>query len=713
MTEPSGTAAQELAREQAHVSRAYARLRQMRDETARLERETLRSPGTGTPQALYERDVAVLAAASRRVDLEAALDGLVFGRLDRRDGSVHHVGRLGVRTEGQEPLVVDWRAPAAAAFYRATPADPEGIVRRRLISCRGEQVLGVEDDLLDPSAADQLPGGVVVGDGAFLAALSRERTGHMRDIVATIQREQDDAIRAPDDGALLVTGGPGTGKTAVALHRVAYLMYQHRDRYARRGVLVVGPSPVFVDYISQVLPSLGETSVQLSDLGGLVAWLSVTGYDEPALAAVKGSAAMAELARRAVRAAAGRPLRDVVLHYDGRRLRVRAGDLARRRAGLGRSRRSHNGSRAAAGNALRELLWRAYAAAVGAADWPEERRARERADFDDAVREEPAYVEALDVLWPILEPQEVFARLRRGELGTGRLAEGVLDAPAVRTLWDGWTEGTVSAGDVALADELEHLVGAPPPPPVNEDEEPLPPDYQELRTYGERLARRATPVSEREGHREFAHVVVDEAQDVTPMQWRMLGRRGRAATWTVVGDWAQSAWPQPAAAHAAMTEALGSGRRVRRHELTTNYRTSAEIAALAARVLRRIDPAATPPRAVRSTGVEPRVVTGVADLPAALREVLDDVSREVAGTVGVAAGFGMVQRVRAWLPDGDPRVTVVDPWQAKGLEFDACVVVAPEQLAAESATGLRSLYVALTRATQRLAVVSEAAHPLP
>ena len=221
-----GELSQEIAREQGVVDRALARLEVLREEALVRERESLHGTGTGTPQAIFERDVQALAAASRRLDLDAAGEGLVFGRLDLLDGPVHHIGRLGLRTEDQEPIVVDWRAPAAAPFYRATAADALGVVRRRTITCRGTQVVGVEDELLDPEAQVD---GTVVGDAAFLAAVSRERGPQMRDIVATIQREQDLAVRAPDDGALVVTGGPGTGKTAVALHRVAYLMYARRD----------------------------------------------------------------------------------------------------------------------------------------------------------------------------------------------------------------------------------------------------------------------------------------------------------------------------------------------------------------------------------------------------------------------------------------------------------------------------------------------------
>ena len=292
-----------------------------------------------------------LAAAARRSDLDLAGEGLVFGRLDLGDGTVHHVGRLGLRTEDQEPIVVDWRAPAAAAFYRATAADPQGVVRRRTITTRGTQVRGLEDELLDADGAEHLAGTTVVGDGAFLAAVSRERGPRMRDIVATIQREQDLAVRAPDDGALVVTGGPGTGKTAVALHRVAYLMYAKRDWYSRRGVLVVGPSPVFVDYIGAVLPALGETSVRLSSLGRLPVLprgLEVTADDPPAVAAVKGSARMVPLLRRVVREMGGaRRVPDLELTRWGSGLVLSGEELAGAAAQVSRGARSHNGGRAA------------------------------------------------------------------------------------------------------------------------------------------------------------------------------------------------------------------------------------------------------------------------------------------------------------------------------------------------------------------------------
>ncbi len=698
------------------LDRAHARLGLLRAEALRREVESMRPTG-GTPQAVYERDVTAQAAANRRADLDHAGEGLLFGRLDHRDGTVHHIGRMGLRTENQEPIVVDWRAPAAAAFYRATAADPQGVVRRRTVSTRRDKVVGVDDELLDASAEDALEGTVVVGDGAFLAAVSRERTGQMRDIVATIQREQDEAVRAPDDGALVVTGGPGTGKTAVALHRVAYLMYARREWYSRRGVLVVGPSPVFVDYIGAVLPALGETSVRLAslaDLPELPRDVRVEGYDGPAALAVKGSARMADLLRKVVRSLGGsRHLQDLEVNRWGATVTVRGADIARRRSQVHRSSRSHNSGRQAFAVGLVELAWRAWERRPQATRTESD----DRDDFAAWIRHDPAFRRALDAAWPVLLPWPVLTSLRSGELPLRDLARNLLSDDEVDALTGSWarsTEGVVplTAADAALYDELVELLGAPPVEAEEQDdgwdelaELAARARESEVTTHADRTSRARRNLAEERDYRTYAHVVVDEAQDVTPMQWRMLGRRARGATWTVVGDWVQSAWPDVQEIRDALAAVLGKSR-LRSVELTTNYRTSTEVAALAARLLVRIDADLQAPAAVRSTGIEPLLLSGsVLDLlPGAVETLL----AQVGGTVGVVAPYALVSQLRAVLPE-DPRLTVVDPWQVKGLEYDGCVVADPHGIVAESqhpVAGLRSLYVALTRATQRLVVVS-------
>jgi len=705
----------EVAREQAHVEVALARLEVLRAEAVRREKESLR-PAGGSPQAVYERDVTALAAAARRGDLDAAGEGLVFGRLDVTDGAPLHVGRLGLRTEDQEPIVVDWRAPAAAPFYRATAADPLGVVRRRTISCAGPRVTGVEDELLDPTA--ELDGTVVVGDGAFLAAVSRVRGPQMRDIVATIQREQDLAVRAPDDGALVVTGGPGTGKTAVALHRVAYLMYAKREWYGRRGVLVVGPSPVFVDYIAAVLPSLGETSVRLSDLGGLPVLprgFTVDGYDAPAVVALKGSARMAQLLARIVRQLATvARVPDLELTRWGHTFVVPARELVQRRQQVGRSPRSHNGGHAAYAAALIDIVWRAWERRPAAAR-PEP---GDREDFGAWLRADPSFQRVLGLAWPVLLPEQVLEALRSGSVP---LPSGTYSDDELRLLSASWPATSLSAADTAIVDELAALLGAPPEPEPDPDE-----DWDELADLDARArAAEVTTFADRNRStrpsvltgadlRTYAHVVVDEAQDVTPMQWRMLGRRARGATWTIVGDWAQSAWPDVEEVRSALSDVLGRSR-VRTVELTTNYRTTTEVAALATRVLARVDPAAVSPAAVRTSGWEPTWELAPSLAPtsdallAALPGAVDALLVAVSGTVGVVCPHGLFVPALATLDGLDPRVSVVDTWQVKGLEYDGCIVLAPEQVVTESLTaqaGLRTLYVALTRATQRLTVLS-------
>ncbi|MDP9182398.1 MAG: AAA family ATPase, partial [Actinomycetota bacterium] len=598
--------AREVAHEQEVLDRALARLEVLRKEAVVRERDSLQIAQAGTPQGLYERDVQVLAAAMRRSDLDAAGEGLVFGRLDLTSGDPLHVGRIGLRTEDQEPIVVDWRAPAAAAYYQATAADPLGVVRRRTISSRVDRVVGVDDELLDPEADLK---GTVVGDGAFLAAVSRERGPHMRDIVATIQREQDLAVRAPDDGALVVTGGPGTGKTAVALHRVAYLMYARRDWYGRRGVLVVGPSDVFVDYISAVLPSLGETSVRLSSLAGvpvLSRELVLGGDDDAAAIAVKGSARMATLLKRAVRHLGGRErLRELELERWGQPLTLSVNEQLRCRSRVGRAPRSHNAGHTAYVGALVETAWRIWERRPNAGR-PEP---GDREDFGRWLKHEPGFVRAVEAAWPVLRPAEVLDALRSGKVPLSKVTNALYDESEQAVLARTWPTAVLSAADVALVDELDALLGPVPEPEPDPDDawselaelEALAAEHG-VTTYADR--NRSGRQALDQDHRAFAHVVVDEAQDVTPMQWRMLGRRARGATWTVVGDWAQSAWPAVEEIRSSLDAVMGSAR-VRTVTLSTNYRTSTEIADLAARVLHRIDATAVPPVAVRSTGVAP------------------------------------------------------------------------------------------------------------
>jgi DNA helicase IV len=670
----------EITAEQRHVDRVYARLTQLREEAKELRSAGYRRGQERHPGALFERDVMVFQASRMLRELETEHEGLVFGRLDKVAGQIQYVGRLGVRDPDFEPLVIDWRAPAAAAFYRATPENPMEVVRRRTIRSFGQRVLDLTDDLLMPDAApDGMP---VVGEGSLMADLSRARGPAMRDIVATIQREQDEAVRAPSGGITEISGGPGTGKTAVALHRAAYLLYADRRRFSG-GVLVVGPSPVFMDYISRVLPSLGEDTVELRSLGGVLDGVSASRLDPPALAELKGSGRMRRLLKAALASDPPGVPTELRMVYRGQVIRLGADTLGSVRRDVHRQRATPNRARREAAAALLNALW----LASGDIDNPSSRADRESLIADLGDRSE--FDAFLDDWWTELRPTEVLSWLGDPRRLSG-LAGRTLRPDQVAALsasWrsaDGSGQPDWSVADVALLDELRVLAGE--------------------RGEGRR-------------GREFfyGHVIVDEAQDLSPMQWRMLGRRGQYASWTIVGDPAQTSWPTTDEADRARESALGRVKTRRRFQLSTNYRNSAEIFELAASVVRDVVAPAELPKPVRSTGWAPSVLTvDAAKLPAACREAVDELLEAVEGTVGVITAMDRRAEVSGWLAgrfgagvDGaESRLRVAGSLEAKGLEYDAVVLVSPSELIAESSTGRRALYVALTRATQRLTVLS-------
>jgi hypothetical protein len=696
------TLEQEMAAEQRHLDRVYARLAELRRSAARAERDGYRLARVGNFGALVERDAMVFHAAKRRHVLDAEHEGLVFGRLDLRDRQVLHVGRLGVRGENAETLVVDWRAPAAAPFYQATPAEPLGVVRRRTIQSSAEKVTRIEDDLLDPEAA---PAEMrVVGDGALLATLSRATGRGMRDIVATIQREQDEAIRSPGSGVTIVSGGPGTGKTAVALHRAAYLLYSDRSRYAGGGILVVGPSPVFVEYIASVLPSLGEETASLHSLGSLFPGMTARRTDPPEVAAVKGSLRMRRVLERAVRDAVPDGPEELRLLYRGTLLRLNRGELDQiRDRALHRGARRNEVRRAGFDGVFAAL--HAQARRLGINRLPELR------GFSDELAERTDFRDFLKAWWPRLHPRHVLGWLARPER-LRRYAGGILAGSEIRLLEAAYrsldAEG-LTVADIALLDELDAQLGKPPRPARQKrDPYQLAGGVRELSTFGERQrAARAAARERPEDYRDYAHVVVDESQDVSPMQWRMVGRRGRLASWTVVGDPAQTAWTgDPEELTRARDQAVG-GRRRRQFTLTTNYRNSAEIFAVAAAEIRRLYPDLPLPSAVRSTGVDPvELVVPAAELPPATVQAATALLAEVEGTVGVITPVPRRDEVAGWLEGlGGGRLQVVTSLEAKGMEYDGVVLVAPSEIRADPGSGVRTLYVALSRATQRLTTI--------
>ncbi len=679
----------EIAQEQKHVDRVYARLARLRADAQRAEAEGYRQASVGNFGSLVERDAMVFHAARRRHAFDAEHEGLVFGRLDMHpETDLHHdeesvarryIGRLGVRAEDGEPLLIDWRAPAAAAFYRATAAQPLGVIRRRMITSFGEKVTSLDDDLLDPNAAGADLR--VVGDGALMAALSRAKGTGMRDIVATIQHEQDVAIRSPASGVTVVEGGPGTGKTAVALHRAAYLLYTDRSRFAGGGVLIVGPSPVFVQYIETVLPALGEESATLRSLGQLVPGMNATREETAQVRAIKGSLRMRKVLRRAAEDAPPSSPEGLRMRYRGEWLVLsrREGEEIRRRVGRGARRNEVRGK------AFGEVLDTLWAAAKDSMHIEQSR-------FDDDLSDHEDFRAFLRAWWPLVTPLQVLTwladprRLRR-------YADGVLSHDEQRVLARS-IRAEPSIDDIPLLDELAELVGSQPRPKKR---------VRQTQTLGQMGARRER-VQREADYRDYAHVVVDESQDVTPMQWRMVGRRGHAASWTIVGDPAQSAWIGDAHEPArARDEAIG--RRARHHHrLTTNYRNSAEIFEVAAEVIRRVSPDLPLPIAVRSTGVAPEDVMTVPEtLPDTVRAAVEKLLGEVEGTVGVITpNAAFRDRVKAWLKPDD-RVGVVTALAAKGMEYDAVALIEPSLVDSP-----RTLYVALSRATQRLTTISTA-----
>ena len=707
-------AAQEIAHEQEFVDRVYLQLEESARHARELAKEGHGRGRLGHEGGLVERDAMVFQAAKRIATLDAAHEGLVFGRLDlSTENDPRYIGRIGLRDANRDSMLVDWRAPAAAVFYQATAAEPQGVVRRRVLRCSGSTVVAVEDDLLDSEADTDLP---IVGEGALMAQLSRARDRTMHSIVATIQAEQDEAIRAPGRGVVSISGGPGTGKTVVALHRAAYLLYSDRRRYERGGVMIVGPSGVFMRYIERVLPSLGETAVALRSLGEVVDGVKGVRHDDPAVADVKGAARMAELLRRTARQPAPDAPREFRIFYRDDTIMLTTQELsALRRQLLSHGKRNRQHPRVA--STLLDAMWRQVTGGRG--------RDRGKEQFLDEMLGDRSFVEFALSWWPALDATDVLRWLRDPEF-LARVGEGVVSADDMALLTKSWAdlpevgpvESTWSVEDVALLDELRYQLGDVPAR-TETDHDPLAnlvdENMPEVTTISDRDYATGPRTSTRTEDDGYAHVLVDEAQDLTPMQWRMLGRRGRGASWTVVGDPAQSSWPDPVEAARAREEALGDKPRHEFH-LSTNYRNSKEIYDFAAAYASSAGLDADLPNAVRSTGVAPQEKR-VEDLETGVREVVTQVADAVEGTVAIVVPVARRKQVQGWLASWthlaadasggyDARIAVLTGLDTKGLEFDGIVVVEPGEIQAESATGRATLYVVLTRATQSLVTVT-------
>ncbi|MFC4007054.1 HelD family protein [Nonomuraea purpurea] len=695
-----------------------------------------------------ERDTFADMYASRLARLWAVERGLVFGRLDHLDEGRLYIGKLGLTDDEQLRLLIDWRAPVAQPFYRATPAVSMGVTRRRHLQTKGRAVVGVDDDLLDLDSLTDDDRATLNGEAALLAALDERRTGRMRDIVATIQSEQDRVIRSDLGGVLVVQGGPGTGKTVVALHRAAYLLYTHRERLERRGVLILGPNLTFLRYIEQVLPSLGETDVLLSTVGELYPGVTATARERPEVAALKGDPRMAEVIARAVRDRQKVPRKPIELTIGRLTLTVDRSMLEAARNKATRARRPHNQARAVFVRSLLNALARQQARKIGKGLIDEE----ELADLREELRTEPVVKSALNRLWPYLTPQRLLLGLYGSPERLGYAASDLTPHERALLRRDGgpWTES-----DVPLLDEAAELLGeideqvlrasalqaeeelaAARQAEEREREAELSYAREVLELTGlsdvmeaERLAERQrgdgpylTTAERAAADRTWAygHVIVDEAQELSPMAWRAVMRRCPTRSMTIVGDIAQTGSAAGARSWEEVLDPYVAGR-WRQERLTVNYRTPVELMALAARVLATIDPALQAPASVRELGVEPwsAPLSALGELakeevgeggkiavvvPDELLSTLGDhVVSVVEGAVVVAPGDGRARGAAAL----DAPVAVMGVTDAKGLEFDSVIVAEPDLIAAQSPRGPSDLYVALTRATQRLGVVHE------
>ncbi|WP_075029000.1 AAA family ATPase [Streptomyces mirabilis] len=734
----------ELLHEQEFIDGLYARVDVLRGDTEASVGDAL-AQGNTPMQARLERDVLVAERSGLLAALNAVDGSLCFGRIDLTSGVSHHIGRIGVRADDTEhtPILIDWRAPVARPFYLATGHTPMDLRRRRHITTDGRRVTDLHDEILDLGDHERTGHEDPTGDAVLLAALNSARTGRMSDIVQTIQAEQDRIIRAPHKGVLVVEGGPGTGKTAVALHRAAYLLYEYRELLAKRAVLIVGPNPAFLGYIGEVLPSLGETGVLLATVGELFPGVRATATDAPRAAAVKGRADMAEVLAAVVQGRQVLPDPVIAIEHDRDILMLDAGLVQVARERTREAQLPHNVAREYFEGHILNTLTDMLAERIGTDpfDGSNLLDPSDITQIRDDLAENPEVWSAIDQLWPRLTPQRLVADFLADP-------EGYVpdeDAAAIRRpVTRAWT-----TADVPLLDEAAELLGEDDRVAraladqerraqvayaqgvldvsyasrtyefEDKDEE----DSEVLSAHNIIDAERMAERHEEDDHRSaaeraaadrtwaFGHIIVDEAQELSPMAWRLLMRRSPTRSMTLVGDPAQTA---EAAGVGSWSEILSPyvEDRWEHKRLAVNYRTPSEIMDVAAGVLRARHPDFEPPRSVRSTGVRPWARAAGDDLPGTVAKAVAELT-PAEGRLAVIAPRELHTSLAARLedvtageePDLTRTVVLLDPRQAKGLEFDSVLVVEPARY------GTSDLYVALTRATQALGIVYEGELP--
>ena len=685
-----------VAEEQAFVDSAYALLGGLREHLTSRIASLADAPDTGTGQDLLEKQALYDNLAQQLRSAAAAENRLCFGRVDHEDGRVQRIGRIGLRDADGEPVLLDWRAPNAAGFYQATAVDPMGLRRRRRIITRDHTVTHTEDeDLTDPT---------VIAMDAAARAVDAPRDGRMSDIIATIAADQDRIVRSPLNQVTVVQGGPGTGKTVVALHRAAWLLYTHRDRLAKDGVLVVGPSTAFLRYIDQVLPSLGETDVVLLTPGQLYPGVSATIPDSPAVAAIKGDLVMARVIANAVALRIRVPDTGVTIRLsDGSEVGITAAQLAEARKSVPRNATFHAGREPFLRRAL-DHLSRDRAKRRGEDPTDPDIRLTHLLDLVD----EPAVRRTLNLMWLPITPERLLRLLLTDPDYLSHAADGLLTAEQQRLLLRApeapWTVDDAPLLDEA-ADRLGEFVRATAS--VERDD----PDYAELRVDDPHTRHRpSSTVAERAmADRDwvYGHVVVDEAQELSRMAWRALARRCSRRSMTVVGDLQQTAHPAGAR---DWQEALDwAGEKIDVHVLTVTYRITQQTADTATDLLTAAGGDAPILHPIRDGAPTEHVALDLAALPGAILERLDE------GRVGVVVPDDRADEIGALLTSADPRfgagddaidapVAILKARDTKGLEFDHVFVIDPKAISRQAIRGA-DIYVACTRATQTLHLV--------
>lgn len=724
-TSASGQPDEDLAQEQRFVDDAYSVLERLRSDYRSSQRRIEAQGAWGSPQARTERDAQAAHFGDQAMRLEQIEDRLVFGRTDMADGTTHYIGRAGLPDGDGGRLLIDWRAPASRPFYQATAVSPGGVVRRRHIATKGREVTGVEDDVLDAQGA-ATQGITFQGEGALMSALAQARGGHMTDIVATIQAEQDAIIRSQDQGIVVVQGGPGTGKTAVALHRAAYLLYTHRERLERSGVLIVGPSRTFLRYIEQVLPSLGESGVVSLPMGDLVPGVHAVEDESTEVAHVKGKMAWVDTLRAAVRDLQRVPGEPKVFSIGGRSATLLPSDVSAARSRARRSGKPHNVARTSFALELIDVLARQLAGSD--ADDEDMDWWRESVRADIAVRRE------VNLCWMPTTAPDLLRRLySRPEL-LERVSRGL--SPDDQRLLSRPSQAPFTVADVPLLDELEELLGTSEVLEQRQRRRRAVAEAEELervrdaiesQDLGGGIVSAEVLAEHARGQRDwkllaeraladrtwtYGHVVVDEAQDLSPMAWHILLRRCPSRSFTVVGDLDQA---RGHVRPSSWEKALGPAKRGLSQEfvLTVSYRTPATVTNLAQDVLTSLGQTPLYPL-TSARDVEGSLADTVAsdfgdDLQKAVESVIAAEEELLDARVGTGKGrIGVLtsgERARAWGTGAfgdaclDGRVTLLSVAGAKGLEFDTTIVVEPEEILWE---GPGDLFVAMTRCTTRL-----------